>query len=195
MLAGTTFSATLSRRCFVKYNTVLRALPGQSNFMSERFKALCAGNRYETTIHLVSSAIAKLGRIQKAQPLYRAPGGVLPESFWRFNEFNARGGIEFAFLSATAERDVALEYAAQSPAGVLFEIHQAMVDRGADLSWLSQYPHEREVTFPALTALEVRDSHVDGSTIIVEMTPRLVDELDHVVAPSRSARSSFCSVM
>ena len=26
-----------------------------------------------------------------------------------------------------------------------------MIDRGADLSWLSQYPHEREVLLPPLT--------------------------------------------
>lgn len=183
---------------FVKFNTVLRALPGNSPPLSKRFESMCEGNRYEASLHLVSAAIAKLGRIQKAQPVFRAPGGVLPDSFWRFNEYNGRGGIEYAFLSATTEREVAMEYAAQSPAGVIFEIHQAMVDRGADLSWLSQYPHEAEVTFPALTALEVRDSHVEGSTIVVEMTARLVDELDHVQAPEHAARppkSSFCAVM
>jgi hypothetical protein len=30
-----------------------------------------------------------------------------------------------------------------------------MIDRGADLAWLSQYPHEREVAFPPLTAFEL----------------------------------------
>ena len=103
-------------------------------------------------------------------------------------------------MSATAEREVALEYAASSAAGVIFEIHQPMVDRGADLSWLSQYPFEAEVTFPALTALEVRDTHVEGSTIIVEMTPRLVDEYDAPPPPTPPpppppAKSSVCAVM
>ena len=30
-----------------------------------------------------------------------------------------------------------------------------MVDRGADLSWLSQYPGEKEVLFAPLTGMEV----------------------------------------
>ena len=184
---------------YVKYNTILRCkgAAGSSVFLTKLMQELCAGNQYETTLHLLSSAIHKLGHIQKAAPLYRAPGGVLPEAFWRFDEYNSRGGVEFAFMSATADREVALEYAQQSQAGVIFQIHQAMVDRGADLSWLSQYPFEAEVTFPCLTALETRDSHVEGSTIVVEMTPRLVDELDQVSAPEqkKSGGSSICTVM
>ena len=46
---------------------------------------------------------------------------------------------------------VAMEYASRSRAGILFELQQGLVDRGASLSWLSQYPHEAEVTFPALS--------------------------------------------
>ena len=34
-----------------------------------------------------------------------------------------------------------------------------MVDRGASLDWLSQYPHEREILWPPLTALEVLEVH------------------------------------
>ena len=177
---------------YLKYNTTLRAVPGKDVALAKVFERLCCGNRYEATIHLISAAIAKLGRIQKAQPLYRAPGGVVPADFWRYSEYNVRGGVEYAFMSATAEREVALEYAQDSAAGVIFEIHQAMVDRGAELSWLSQYPHEKEVTFPPLTALEVRDSHVEGSIIVVEMTPRLVDEYER---PPPMTKSSVCAVM
>ena len=42
-----------------------------------------------------------------------------------------------------------------------------MVDRGADLSWLSQYPHELEVLFPPLTGLEALSTEIDGSTLLV----------------------------
>ena len=42
--------------------------------------------------------------------------------------------------------------------GLIFEIQMGMVDRGADLSWLSQYPHEKEICFPPLTGLEVCQS-------------------------------------
>ena len=43
-------------------------------------------------------------------------------------------------MSTTLNRDVAFEYASSSKAGasVVFEIQQGMIDRGADLSWLSQ---------------------------------------------------------
>jgi hypothetical protein len=29
--------------------------------------------------------------------------------------------------------------------GIVIEVQQGMVNRGADISWLSQYPHEREI--------------------------------------------------
>ena len=54
-------------------------------------------------------------------------------------EFGTRGGIEMGFLSATTERSVALGYARhERKVGILFEMEQGMIDRGASLSWLSQ---------------------------------------------------------
>ena len=46
-----------------------------------------------------------------------------------------------------------------------------MVDRGADVSWLSQYPHEREVCFGPCTALECTGTTVSDSTIVVKLRP------------------------
>ena len=34
----------------------------------------------------------------------------------------------------------------EATCSTIFEMQMGMVDRGADLSWLSQYPHEREVS-------------------------------------------------
>ena len=42
-----------------------------------------------------------------------------------------------------------------------------MVDRGADLTWLSQYPFEKEVLFPPLTGLECTETEIDGSTLLI----------------------------
>ena len=42
-----------------------------------------------------------------------------------------------------------------------------MIDRGADISWLSQYPHEREVLFPPLTGFEAISSNVEADTLVV----------------------------
>eukprot|EP00966_Prymnesium_polylepis_P137438 3175713-Prymnesium_polylepis.1 len=48
-------------------------------------------------------------------------------------------------MSTTVQRQVALDYASQakSRASILLEFNMGMVGRGADLSWLSQYPHEK----------------------------------------------------
>ena len=70
--------------------------------------------------------------------MYRGISGrVLPEQFWTANKFGVRGGIEGAFMSTTTHREVALSYAA-GDAGSVFEIRQGMIDRGADIRWLSQ---------------------------------------------------------
>ena len=44
---------------------------------------------------------------------------------------------------------------ASGSTGIVFEIQQGMVDRGADIGWLSQYPHEREILFGPLTVCQV----------------------------------------
>ena len=72
---------------------------------------------------------------------------TLPKEFWTKNEFDVMGGVENAFMSTTTNREVALGYASGGTVGIVFEIAQGMVDRGADISWLSQYPHEAEILF------------------------------------------------
>ena len=46
-------------------------------------------------------------------------------------------------------------------------MQQGMVDRGAEMEWLSQYPHEKEVLFPPLTGLEALSTEVDGASLLV----------------------------
>ena len=71
---------------------------------------------------------------------------ALPAAFWEPNEFHVRGGVENAFMSTTLDRVVAMGYASGGGdrMGIVIEVQQGMVSRGADMSWLSQYPHERE---------------------------------------------------
>ena len=79
--------------------------------------------------------------------VYRGIAGMaLPGAFWRANEFGVRGGVESAFMSSTLDRNVAMGYASGDKAtmGIVIEAQQGQVNRGADMSWLSQYPHERE---------------------------------------------------
>ena len=129
-------------------------------------------NRYTTTLHAINSAIVKLSKLTYACEVYRGINNrVLPPEFWQANEYGVRGGIEAAFMSTTRDRDVALSYAQgdgqSAKAGFVFEIQQGMVDRGADLSFLSQYPHEREILFAPLAGFEVKFTRVEGEVLVV----------------------------
>ena len=50
---------------------------------------------------------------------------------------------------------------------------QGMIDRGADISRLSQYPHEKEILFPPCTGLEVQGSRVEDNVLIISVRPSL----------------------
>ena len=141
---------------FIKYNTVLRA-GSNVPWIVKQNQSLNLGNTYTTSLHVINSSIVKLGKITKACKVYRGISkGTLPDDFWRRNALNVRGGVEFGFMSTTRDLQTARFYAlSQSKVGMIFEIEQGMVDRGADLSWLSQYPHEKEILFGPLTGLEM----------------------------------------
>ena len=66
-------------------------------------------------------------------------------------------GIDSAFMSTTFDRDVAMHYAsAPGKPALVFEIQMGMIDRGAELGWISQYPHESECLFAPLTGAGAR---------------------------------------
>eukprot|EP00962_Isochrysis_galbana_P003816 scaffold1069_cov129-Isochrysis_galbana.AAC.4 len=190
---------------FVKYNSVLRGCresdpPG----LREPFKKLCGGpqdekpNLYTTTLHVINSCIIKLSKLTKATPVYRGLAGKsLPDSFWTANDFGVRGGIEAAFMSTTTDRSVAMGYA-KGKTGLLFEMRMGMVDRGADLAWLSQYPHEKEVLFGPLSGLEVQSTRVEGSVQIVQMqlSINLASlTIEQVVSKRRKIVQDMCEQM
>eukprot|EP00962_Isochrysis_galbana_P052901 scaffold24379_cov122-Isochrysis_galbana.AAC.1 len=190
---------------YIKYNSVLRGCresdpPG----LREPFKKLCGGpqgekhNLYTTTLHVINSCIVKLSKLTKATPVYRGLAGKsLPDSFWTANDFGVRGGIEAAFMSTTTDRSVAMGYA-EGEAGLLFEMQMGMVDRGADLAWLSQYPHEKEVLFGPLSGLEVQSIRVEGSVQIVRMqlSINLVSlTIEQVLSKRRKIVQDMCEQM
>ena len=129
---------------YEKYNLVLRSFAGVA-FLHKRWKQLCLGNLYTTTIHAINSCVLKLSKLTRAAKVYRGfQGSMLPAQFWSKNEFNVAGGCEYGFTSTTTDRAQAMHYA-QGCASTVMEMQMGMVDRGAELSWVSQYPHEAEI--------------------------------------------------
>ncbi|KOO33679.1 ankyrin repeat protein [Chrysochromulina tobinii] len=155
---------------YVKYNLVLRS-KSKDPAMVKLARDLTKGNGYVTTIHAINSCVIKLSKLTKAGKVWRGiKGATLPKEFWVANQMGVRGGIEYAFSSTTTDREQALVYSGggdDSVASTIFEMQMGMVDRGADLTWLSQYPHEREVLLPPLTGIEALGTDVQGSTLLI----------------------------
>ena len=73
---------THTRLRSVKYNGVLRGLGTKIPPLVRNYERLCLGNNYTTTLHVLCTAIVKLGKVVPVNTVYRAPGGALPDSFW-----------------------------------------------------------------------------------------------------------------
>ena len=56
-------------------------------------------NRYTTTLHAITSAVIKLGKLSVVKPVFRGISGMkLPDKFWEPNNFGVKGGVEPAFM-------------------------------------------------------------------------------------------------
>ena len=159
---------------YMKYNAVLRAKSGDA-FLIKQYRDLCIGNNYVSTIHAINSAVIKLSKLTTAGRVYRGVCyGKLPERFWTPSPEGICGGVEYGFQSMSRDYHNAVHYAqgcgtaGPGDATTIFELQMGLVDRGADLSWLSQYPHEKEVLLPPLTGLESIGSSVEGKLLSIE---------------------------
>ena len=154
---------------YCKYNAVLRSFsdaadPSQAEYLARQYSELCKGNVYRCGIFGASAAVVKLSKLQPVSKIYRGlGGGNLPRSFFEPNISGLRGGVEYGFMSTTGDRDVAMGWSAAQTDGdaMLLEITMTMSARGADMTWLSQYPHEVETLFPPLTGLDVTNVRSD----------------------------------
>ena len=143
---------------FVKMNSSLRAASGKfPSSMTEHLK----GNNYTNLIYASNSLLRKLSQISnipKGRVVFRGLSGVkLPKCFEECDEGGARGGVDFGFLSTTTKKEVAVNYIGDKEMPVLFMFEVGDIDRGASLSFLSQYPNEEEILIPPLSHLEVVD--------------------------------------
>lgn len=180
---------------YEKYNLVLRSRSGVAALMARR-QEVCQGNEYATTLHAINSCVAKLSKLSAAGgKVWRGfCGATLPPSFWEPSADGVLGGVEFGFSSTTTARAQAVHYS-KGAASTIFEMSVGMVDRGADVSWLSQYPHEKEVLYPPLLGVEVLSTSVDGSTLIVSARLSLppVLTLERVVSKRKKVVLDLCA--
>jgi len=142
---------------FMKFNTVLRMSGGS---LPAAMTAHLRGNKYVTSIHTCVSGMIKLSTVScipGGRVVYRGMTGMrLPKKFWVANQWRARGGVEFGFLSTTTKRKVAIQYInAGQAVPTIFEIEVGMIDKGGSVSFLSQFPGEDEVLMPPRSNIEV----------------------------------------
>ena len=135
---------------FQIYNTILRRYP------EDKYSVFRDGdNLFSTTIFVLVSAVQKLSRFTRiplGTLLYRGLGGKmdLPDIFFQIDDQGCSGYAEWGFLSTTSDRDVALGYSGvkeRRRKAMVMVIETSSIDRGADISELSQYPGEKEFLY------------------------------------------------
>ena len=109
----------------------------------------------------------------------------------------------YGFSSTSTDKHQALMYAGggseerqDGDACTVFEMQMGMVDRGANLTWLSQYPHESEVLLPPLTGLEALDHSVEGGVLVIQSRLSLnmaAHTLEQVLSRRRKMLMDMCS--
>lgn len=82
--------------------------------------------------------------------------------------FMESGGCEFAPCSTTTDISVALKYSKSASPTILKLLSRSFADRGADISFLSAFPSEKEILFPPLTLFKpTRDAERKPRTTAV----------------------------
>ena len=175
---------------YLKYNSVLRFFSGDAFLQDQcvkyklgvweadedglwqNFSWKLAPTKYATTIHAINSCIVKLSALTVAETVYRGVAGMrMPQSFFKKDlKTNLAGGVEYGFSSTTRKRETAIFYAKTNEAEVastVLEAQMGMVDRGANIDFLSQFPGEGEILYGPLTGMEVRSTRVEGSTLVI----------------------------
>ena len=101
-------------------------------------------------------------------------------------------------MSTTLDREVAFNYAKGSKVSTILEVRMGMVDRGADVHWLSQYPLEREILFAPLSGLEVQGSRIADSTLLIniKLAVHLRDRtIEEVLAKMRTSHVQLIDML
>jgi len=129
---------------------------------------------WATTIACCYTAVLKLSFLSTPKRVYRgvkeSQGFKLHEEFLNPKPGGFAGGTELAFMSTTADPEVAVFYAGSGP-GSVFMIDYTIASRAADISFLSQFPHEKEFLFPPNTMLQCTEHVTRGDKRLVVVAP------------------------
>jgi hypothetical protein len=111
---------------------------------------------FAATTYWISKAI---GLLRLAEPEHRRHETRI---FWRgmrdlalSRQFLQKGGTELACMSATEDQDVATRFAGTTCPLMFKVVTKDFHQRGADVAFLSVYPHEKEMLYPPLTFLRL----------------------------------------
>jgi hypothetical protein len=130
--------------------------------------------RFTATASAINSGLKKLACVTPLAPnrlLYRGISkGAFADELLAKESMSKSIFVETSFSSATPNLEVALQYACYakeseaSTLSTLLEIQTGGIDRGCDLSWVSQFPQECEHTILPLSAFEVVKTRVESKT-------------------------------
>ena len=155
-------------------------------------------------IHAICSGLTKLSTVASipdGRNVFRGLGGMrLHSEFWLEDGNGTKGGCERAFLSTTADMKVATFYLGDKVLPTMFSIECGALDKGACISWLSQFPEEDEVLMPPRSFLEVVGILVvrltDGNVQVLEIPMRISCNLfTPTIEKSRASRKTQLSSM
>lgn len=117
------------------------------------------------TTYFIDDGLKRLRRFAATLPT-----AYIHQTFWRgiqdrqlTEKFLEQGGCEFACMSTTALKEIAVDFATGngSRKPLIFQIETSdFMDRGADISFLSVYPDEAEMLYPPLMLLKAMDKTV-----------------------------------
>lgn len=129
------------------------------------------------TTYFISDAIKKLRAVGAEQA-----DAFVPVVYWRglagmalSTSFMEQGGTEYGCMSTSAAREIAIEFAGTKHPLVFKYETENFMSRGADISFLSVYPEEKETLYPPLTYLsasKIRVEVIDGvKTLVATVKP------------------------
>jgi hypothetical protein len=168
---------------------------GEGLDVFEAFESINLRNRYTTTLHVLKSALVKIGRGQAnhLDVAFHCITGIPPKDFLEETD-GVRGGTVRAYRKVSTDLDSALTFSAacDSQTGttndcVTIYEYRCGLDRPGSVEWISQYPYEGPgeiLYFPPLTFWQVESFRREGLHLFVEVRP-LISEASKTVGKLR----------